>query len=142
VVGGTEELLCDTLKKTGLEHRTLYVRPNLRTEYVAPRNALEEELEEIWKTVMGFEKIGIDDNFFELGGDSWIALKTMRNLEDITQKKIPAAALFKNPTIRGLAEIISVNGQGSPEKDSKTNKLEDRRSQMAIRNSMLKKRKI
>ncbi|WP_218963364.1 non-ribosomal peptide synthetase, partial [Bacillus cereus] len=40
------------------------------TEYVAPKNPIEEMLVSIWQTVLGVPQIGVLDNFFDLGGDS------------------------------------------------------------------------
>src|SRR5689334_19546978 len=37
--------------------------------FVVPRTLSEEKLAQIWKQVLGVEKIGVEDNFFELGGD-------------------------------------------------------------------------
>ncbi|HEX8352931.1 MAG TPA: amino acid adenylation domain-containing protein, partial [Pyrinomonadaceae bacterium] len=45
-------------------------RPDVRQEYVPPRNAVEELLATIWSGVLDVERVGIHDNFFELGGHS------------------------------------------------------------------------
>src|SRR5271166_2825208 len=36
--------------------------------FVAPRNALELQLSNLWEEVLGIQPIGVTDNFFELGG--------------------------------------------------------------------------
>lgn len=41
--------------------------------YVAPRNALEERLAQVWATVLNLERVGIEDDFTQLGGDSLLA---------------------------------------------------------------------
>ncbi len=48
---------------------------NLGTEYMAPRNEIEEKLVKIWEEVLGVEQVGINDNFFSLGGDSIKAIR-------------------------------------------------------------------
>jgi non-ribosomal peptide synthase protein (TIGR01720 family) len=45
-------------------------RPELQTEYEAPRTDAERSLTQIWQDVLGIEPIGIHDNYYELGGDS------------------------------------------------------------------------
>ena len=40
----------------------------LDVSFVAPRNAIEEVLAEIFAGVMMIEQVGVNDNFFELGG--------------------------------------------------------------------------
>ena len=44
-------------------------------EYTAPRNELEEQLCEIWSSLLNVEKVGIHDDFFELGGDSIVVIQ-------------------------------------------------------------------
>ena len=48
------------------------------TEYVAPRNAIEEQLATLWQEVLGTDNIGIHDNFFERGGHSLLAARVAR----------------------------------------------------------------
>ncbi|OKP83967.1 hypothetical protein A3844_21065 [Paenibacillus helianthi] len=50
-------------------------------EYVAPQGALEEQLAEIWKKVLGIEQVGRTDDFFELGGHSIKAVQLELELE-------------------------------------------------------------
>lgn len=75
---------------------------------ISPRDELEEKLAGIWADLLGQKKeaMGIDSNFFELGGHS---LKTI-NLTSMVHRelnvKVPLAQIFKDPTIRGLAQFI------------------------------------
>lgn len=75
--------------------------------YVAPRNAIEKQLVEIWKTVLDKETIGVTDNFFELGGHS---LKAMQILSEIHQQfsvQLSIPQLFKDPYIEHISNQIS-----------------------------------
>ncbi|WP_422422230.1 amino acid adenylation domain-containing protein, partial [Pseudomonas sp. GZD-222] len=45
--------------------------------YVAPRNALEQQIAVIWQDVLKIERVGLADNFFELGGDSIISIQVV-----------------------------------------------------------------
>lgn len=47
------------------------------TAYVAPQNAAEAALCEIWASVLGLERVGSDANLCELGGDSTMAVQAM-----------------------------------------------------------------
>ncbi|NWD91035.1 phosphopantetheine-binding protein, partial [Pseudomonas sp. K5002] len=49
----------------------------LQQAYVAPRNALEQQLATIWQDVLKLGQVGISDNFFELGGDSIISIQVV-----------------------------------------------------------------
>lgn len=77
------------------------------TEYVAPRNELEENLVELWKTYFQQERIGIKHDYFVMGGDSIKAIQLvfkMNQLLDETQ--ITLANLYANPTIEELSHLI------------------------------------
>ena len=43
---------------------------NISSDYLAPRNRVEEVICKIWQSLFGIERVGVNDNFFELGGDS------------------------------------------------------------------------
>ncbi|NIM16723.1 MAG: amino acid adenylation domain-containing protein [Candidatus Aminicenantes bacterium] len=81
--------------------------------FVAPRNALEEKLVEIWSGILGIEKetIGIDDKFFELGGHSLKATQMMSEIHKKLNVKVPLVEIFKIPSIRGLSKFISSSPQ-------------------------------
>ena len=82
------------------------IRQKGEVSLVAPRNALEEELEAIWEMVLGVSPIGIYDNFFDLGGHSLLAVELFAHIENVFGKKLPLASLFEAPTIEQLAEVI------------------------------------
>jgi tyrocidine synthetase-3 len=79
------------------------------TDYIPPQNETEQKLAAIWSGVLGLEenRTGIHDNFFELGGHSLKAMVLIANIEKQLNIKIPAAELFKRPTIHQLAEYLS-----------------------------------
>jgi fengycin family lipopeptide synthetase D/gramicidin S synthase 1/tyrocidine synthetase-1/tyrocidine synthetase-2 len=75
------------------------------TEYTAPRNEIEEKLEEIWSGVLGLEKIGIKDNFFILGGDSIKTIQISARMRKYGYR-IEMRDIFRNPTIMDLASLV------------------------------------
>ncbi len=75
-------------------------------EYEAPRNAMEEKLVDIWREVLGVERIGINDSFFELGGHSLKATSLVAKIHKILNIEIPLRQIFKAPTIKGISEYI------------------------------------
>jgi FkbM family methyltransferase len=81
-------------------------RPTLSTERVAPRNPGEELLTSIWQDVLGIDEVGIHDNFFDLGGHSLLATQITVRARAVFATEIPLRALFKTPTVAGLAEAI------------------------------------
>ena len=75
-------------------------------DYIAPRNALEEQVTQIWLEVLGHKQIGIHDNFFELGGHSLIGVKLVARLSQLLEIKLPLRVLFEASTIAELAQRI------------------------------------
>lgn len=87
----------------------------LETEFVAPRTPTEAKLVEIWREVLGAERIGVFDNFFELGGHSLKATQVISRLPGVFQVEILLRDLFDAATVAGLAEKIeTVRGRGEP----------------------------
>jgi amino acid adenylation domain-containing protein len=77
------------------------------TNIVTPRNALEQQLADIWSEVLGISPVSIDDNFIDLGGHSLLALKVISLLKKRLQIDLPVRCLFDCPTIDKLARLIS-----------------------------------
>ena len=78
----------------------------VQTEYVAPRNELEIALAQIWRKILGVERVGIYDNFFELGGHSLKAVAVINNMNRELGTNIPLAELYANPNLAAIAEYI------------------------------------
>jgi len=75
-------------------------------DFIAPRNAEETQLAEIWVTVLGLERIGIYDNFFHMGGHSLTAMQVVSRAQDIFTVDIEIRNLFENPCIAEFASYI------------------------------------
>ncbi len=85
--------------------------------YVAPRNAVESQLAEIWQQVLEREKIGINDNIFEIGGDSLLIFQiTARATQAGISVTLPQ--VFQHRTIAELAAAF--NTAGTSEKPAAT----------------------
>ena len=81
-------------------------RPDLEESFVAPGDSLEEKLANVWRQVLGVEKVGIHDNFFNLGGHSLLAVRLFTEIEKLTGWSLPVLTLFQSPTVKGLADAI------------------------------------
>ncbi|MCP5053865.1 MAG: AMP-binding protein, partial [bacterium] len=77
--------------------------------YVAPRDAIEKKLVEIWMEILEIESsgtIGIDDNFFHLGGQSLTATVLVSKIHRVFNAKLTLNEIFNAPCIRDLSEVI------------------------------------
>ncbi|QHW08377.1 non-ribosomal peptide synthase/polyketide synthase [Pseudomonas putida] len=79
-----------------------------RSEYQAPRNALEQRLALIWQDVLRLEQVGVDDNFFELGGDSIISIQIVSRARQAGIRFAPRD-LFQHQSIRRLATVAQLS---------------------------------
>jgi acyl-coenzyme A synthetase/AMP-(fatty) acid ligase/acyl carrier protein len=77
-----------------------------KTEYVAPRNEIEERLVLIWRKVLQVQQIGINDVFYDLGGHSLNGIQMMLRVNKEFQVDLPLKVLFELPTIAELAIAI------------------------------------
>ena len=85
------------------------VRPALESRYVAPRDAIELGLVQIWEELLKVRPIGVTDRFFEVGGHSLLALRLLVEVEQRLGRKFPLQALFEEPTIEHMAAVMRKN---------------------------------
>jgi NADPH:quinone reductase-like Zn-dependent oxidoreductase len=123
VIVSVEEL-APRLRKRGVEDATVHAqarltspvtparhgRPDLDSEYVAPRNPSEALLAEIWQQVLGIERVGIHDDFFVLGGASLQGLEIAARAEE-AGLAVNAALILEYPTIAGLVLALATGGE-------------------------------
>lgn len=110
----------------------IYSRPSLSNVFAMPRNDTEKILVEIWKSMFGFEQIGINDNFFELGGDSLMATKIITRINQELDIVIKLPVFFHNPTIESIAVIIISDKNMINELTSKLNSDDGEREEGEI----------
>ena len=83
-----------------------FERPDLQSEYEAPRDAIEETLAEYWEDLLGVSDIGIRDDFFDLGGHSLIAVRLFAKIKKKWGIEYPLSVLFEAPTIGAGADLL------------------------------------
>jgi len=88
-------------------------RPQLDTDYIAPRNPVEEELARLFASLLGVSQVGIEDSFFDLGGHSLIAVRLFAQVKRGFGVEFPMSVLFEASSVAALAErIIERTGGG------------------------------
>jgi len=79
--------------------------------YVAPRDATERKLVQIWEQVLGVSPISVTANFFDLGGRSILAARLFTKILRAFGKELPLSTLFRSPTVEQLADELRPSGQ-------------------------------
>jgi iturin family lipopeptide synthetase B len=93
---------------------------DLRGNYRAPGNKLEEKLVEIWSEVLGIEKrkISVNENFFALGGHSLKVTVMTARIHKELNVELPLAEVFKNSTISKLSGYLKRKGLATDKYES------------------------
>jgi amino acid adenylation domain-containing protein/non-ribosomal peptide synthase protein (TIGR01720 family) len=80
-------------------------RPDMAAEYVPPRTAVERALAQVWRDVLGVDRVGVHDNFFELGGDSILSIQVMVAARRAGLALTPRQ-MFAGPSVAELAASL------------------------------------
>lgn len=103
-------VIVDQIPKTingKIDRKSLHLfEEDVKQEYVAPRNSVEETLVEIWQEVLGVPIIGVMDSFFDHGGHSIKAITILARVKQRFEVQIPIGQLFRSPTIADLADMV------------------------------------
>ncbi|MCB8941848.1 MAG: amino acid adenylation domain-containing protein [Ardenticatenaceae bacterium] len=74
--------------------------------FVAPQDALESQLVQVWQDVLKLPGISTEANYFEIGGHSLQAVTLFATIEKRLKVRLPVSLLFEAPTIRQLAAAM------------------------------------
>jgi len=92
-----------------VDHNALPV-PDFTAEpgkpFVLARTPMEAQVANLWREVLGVERVGVQDNFFELGGHSLMATQVISRVRSAFEVEIPLRDLFDHPTVAALAGRI------------------------------------
>ncbi|MEM8932313.1 MAG: amino acid adenylation domain-containing protein, partial [Acidobacteriota bacterium] len=100
------------------------------TEHVAPRDATEAALAEIWADVLGIDAPSVTADFFELGGHSLLATRVAARVRERLGRELPIRSIFDQPTIAELAPRLgTIDGfedPSTPSHDVRRDEIEAR----------------
>lgn len=83
--------------------------------FLAPRNAVERTVAELWQELFGLERVSVQDHFFELGGNSLLGAQLVARLRSAFRLEVPMSVLFESPTVEALANRIVEQQMGQTE---------------------------
>ncbi|MEM9491706.1 MAG: phosphopantetheine-binding protein, partial [Myxococcota bacterium] len=87
-------------------------RPEVMSQFVAPRGDTEQELAAMWSQLLGVERVGADDHFFDLGGHSLLLVQLISLIRERFHCTLRVTEFFKHSTVRTLAERIAAERGG------------------------------
>jgi amino acid adenylation domain-containing protein len=76
------------------------------TEYVEPRTPVEARLAEVWRELLGAERVGAADHFFDVGGQSLIAAQLISRIRESFGVELSVRAVFQAPVLEELARVV------------------------------------
>ncbi len=76
-------------------------------------SAVEQRLAQLWRAVLRIPEVGVNANFFEVGGHSLLAVRLLARIEAVFGTRLSLAAVFANPTIAGLARLLTHGDPGA-----------------------------
>ncbi|MGV9311950.1 amino acid adenylation domain-containing protein [Streptomyces sp. NPDC003691] len=74
--------------------------------FVAPRTPAELVVAEIWRTVLGVDRVGAHDSFFALGGDSIRAMHIVARVRELMRAEVPLQKVLGGPTVAEQARLL------------------------------------
>jgi acyl carrier protein len=74
-----------------------------RGEPIAPRDALEALIADVWSELLGVDRVGVHDDFFMLGGHSLLIARLASRLQDALGVTLPLGRAFAYRTVSDLA---------------------------------------
>ncbi|GGA37440.1 hypothetical protein GCM10007416_07940 [Kroppenstedtia guangzhouensis] len=71
--------------------------------HVGLQDEVEAAVAEVWKEVLGLEKVGLHDHFFDIGGNSLKMIRLLSRLNSTFSKEINIPTLFRHTTVHDQA---------------------------------------
>ena len=78
-------------------------RPAGASPFVAPANALQDTIAEIWEELLAVSPVGIRDGFLELGGDSLLAVRMIERVGERLGRRVSLEVLATSSTVEELS---------------------------------------
>ncbi|MGD2115541.1 MAG: amino acid adenylation domain-containing protein, partial [Acidobacteriota bacterium] len=73
---------------------------------VAPRTRTETRLADIWRDLLGVDRVGVHSDFFELGGHSLLATRLVSRIREEMGVELGLRTFFESPTLEAVAREI------------------------------------
>ncbi|MEZ4660714.1 MAG: amino acid adenylation domain-containing protein [Caldilineaceae bacterium] len=92
--------------------------PAQMASYRPPQSAVEQQLAQMWRNLLGVEEVGLDDTFFGLGGHSILAVQLFSQMRAQFGVELNIGLLFRYPSLAELASAIKQSQQAPAAADA------------------------
>lgn len=96
-----------------IDRSELPMPPIEDVKQAVPQSRSEEILTRLWREALGLDAIPADRNFFDLGGTSLQLMRVHAGLEIELGQRCEVLALFKHPTVQGMARFLDGGGSST-----------------------------
>ncbi|MGW3499077.1 non-ribosomal peptide synthetase [Streptomyces sp. NPDC001020] len=94
--------------------------------YADPATPTAKTVAEVWRRVLGVDRVGLRDNFFDLGGHSLLVLQVQRELTAALGREPSVVDLFRYPTVAALSAHLDTDTRPAAEPDAARRDSRDR----------------
>ncbi|MGR9052581.1 MAG: non-ribosomal peptide synthetase, partial [Gammaproteobacteria bacterium] len=99
------------LNANGKADRSKLPAPDLEARrddaYQAPRDEAEAAVADVWREILGVERISIHDDFFDLGGHSLAGVQVTAKIQELFGIDVPVNVLFEAPTVAQFVDRVA-----------------------------------
>lgn len=78
-----------------------------KSDYIAPRNSIEQQLVQLWQEILGKASVGVTDSFFELGGHSLKATRLVSQIYKVFEVRVALKDIFNYPVLEEQAILLA-----------------------------------
>ncbi len=93
-------------------------------DFVAPVSPTQCRVAELWRELLGLERVGLRDNFFDLGGHSLLAARMVAELRETFGADVPMRDVFLDSTLEAVSAAVD-RARGSTVQGTGANGAED-----------------
>ena len=76
-------------------------------EIVAAGSAVEADITEVWRNLLGQDEVGVTETFFDVGGNSLLLIRLAHLLTGQFSVAVSVQHLLRHSTIRAQAELVA-----------------------------------